>query len=192
MKDIYGGDIDFSLTTLKGLSDIVQDESLLRKISEPVSKGEDIIPLVNAMVDVLKNSITGVALSAIQIGIPKRIFVLKDHNREKKGYSYYAYINPVVKDMYDYISFKDEGCLSFPGKKVTTKRYEYVQLQHQRIDGETCNCVMQGFWAVVTQHEMDHLDGKIMFDRQIKITGRNEPCTCGSNKKFKKCCGRLL
>ncbi len=48
--------------------------------------------------------------------------------------------------------------------------------------------------AVCVQHEIDHLMGKTIYDRQVSTTvvvekkvGRNEPCPCGSGKKYKKC-----
>ena len=51
--------------------------------------------------------------------------------------------------------------------------------------------------AVCVQHEIDHLMGKTIHDRKIDTTirnekkiGRNEPCHCGSGKKYKKCCER--
>jgi len=43
------------------------------------------------------------------------------------------------------------------------------------------------------QHEVDHMNGVLCIDRRVKKVvkiGRNEPCPCGSGKKYKKCCGR--
>ena len=79
------------------------------------------------------------------------------------------------------------------GKKVDTKRFRYVHM-HDRDNPE--GWVFQNFNAQVVQHEMDHLDGKLMIDRIFKAIpivtkkiGRNDKCPCGSGKKFKKCCG---
>ena len=49
---------------------------------------------------------------------------------------------------------------------------------------------LTGWDAQVYQHEMDHLDGIAeKFSQDDKI-GRNDPCKCGSGKKYKKCCGK--
>ena len=49
--------------------------------------------------------------------------------------------------------------------------------------------------SVCVQHEIDHLNGVVCMDRKVNTTivkdkkiGRNEPCPCGSGKKYKKCC----
>jgi len=105
-------------------------------------------------------------------------------------------INPfIMKTKYPF-SYKGEGCLSFPGKFYTTLRYEAVKigfvdlftLKPREID-------LFGFEAVVAQHEIDHLDGILLMDRERKPIvaekkpGPNEPCGCKSGKKYKKCCG---
>ena len=49
--------------------------------------------------------------------------------------------------------------------------------------------------CICVQHEIDHLNGVVCMDRKVNTTivkdakvGRNEPCPCGSGKKYKKCC----
>ena len=58
------------------------------------------------------------------------------------------------------------------------------------------------FLSIVIQHEFDHLLGKtlpeygkeiinpLQIQNNVPKVGRNDPCPCGSNKKYKKCCGR--
>ena len=130
----------------------------------------------------LANSITpGVGLAAPQVGINSRIAIVRT-----KDYSL-DLINPIIveKDK-GFINF-DEGCLSFPGIRVNVKRYKEIFVKDDlRPEG----FVATGLVAVIIQHEVDHLDNIFIIDRVVgknKI-GRNDPCPCGSNKKYKKCC----
>ena len=57
--------------------------------------------------------------------------------------------------------------------------------------------INDAFECVCVQHEIDHLNGMRCLDRAVDTTyrsekkpGRNEPCHCGSGKKYKKCCLR--
>ncbi len=95
-------------------------------------------------------------------------------------------INPEVEDMDDEFVNPNEGCLSFPGKKVSTRRFREITIKN--FDGRK---MFTGLEAIITQHEIDHLNGLTIFDRTTNPfpkTGRNEPCPCKSGKKYKKCC----
>jgi peptide deformylase len=128
-------------------------------------------------------------LAAVQIGIPVRAFYLKLPNEEAVRFR-----NPeIIKKSKKKVVFKDEGCMSFPGKFVDTERHVWVTVRDD-INGEK---TYKGLLAVCIQHEMEHLDGKFCFDsrahsqyiREEEKIGRNDPCPCGSKKKYKKCCG---
>ena len=124
-------------------------------------------------------------------------------------------INPKIVSRETEIPFY-EGCLSYPGKGVNTKRYETVEVKSDTVEGTMIFSGVdtgesgKGSWehsevkedrhvrtleAVCVQHEIDHLNGIRCLDRVVDTTirvekkpGRNEPCHCGSDKKFKKCC----
>ena len=92
-----------------------------------------------------------------------------------------------------------EGCLTWPGKKIVADRYPLVTATYFTIDGEYVNGEeFAAFDAQVFQHEYDHLDGIVekmvnndfrTYRRESPKVGRNDPCPCGSGKKYKKCCG---
>ena len=123
-------------------------------------------------------------------------------------------INPTIKEQWDEIEYY-EGCLSFPGKGVSTKRFKNVIVQTDQeesgwyFSGVEASTEGKGTWekenvkdqelrlleSVCVQHEIDHLNGVSCIDKAIDTTiriekkpGRNEPCFCGSGKKYKKCC----
>lgn len=166
---------------------ILNDEVALRHKSLPVKNIEFVSSVVNDLAREIKLLKYGVGLSAIQIGIPKRIIVTRA--RPTINSDFIVLINPVLKDSWDKMVYAGEGCLSFPGQKVNTERFKGV---HVVDDLRDVGRVFEGTLSVAIQHELDHLDGILLFDKAYHspTIGRNDPCKCGSGKKFKKCCGR--
>jgi len=104
-------------------------------------------------------------------------------------------INPQILSMAIPRSFKNEGCLSFPGVYFTTLRNRSIKVGF--VDANTLEpreIELYGLEAVILQHEVDHMDGTLFFKHKResvvaeKVPGPNEPCFCGSGKKYKKCC----
>ena len=180
---------------------IVDDENILRKPCEDVTPQEvnDLVKILEAeLVLSEKNGRPGIGLAAPQIGMHKNIAIVRLDGLEIN------LINPKIIKSYDQFVFKDEGCLSFPGKLGDTLRYNEVVIEHDF--GKSF--VVTGLAAVVCQHEIDHLNSSLFFDRlnpikvnekNIKVNKRikpNDPCPCGKINphtkqlnKYKKCCG---
>jgi len=98
----------------------------------------------------------GVGLSANQIGLPYRVFVMGDPtNRE----SIIPVFNPTIVYSSDDTMTLDEGCLSFPGLYIKIKRSTSIRARMTTIDGETDTATFEGFTARVFQHEYDHMEG---------------------------------
>ena len=175
----------------------------LRRVS--VEEGEDIAA---ELFQILNKRGDGIGLAANQVGIDAQVAVV--NVREP-----IVLINPKIVSRETEIPFY-EGCLSYPGKGVNTKRYETVEVKSDTVEGTMIFSGVdtgksgKGSWensevkedrhvrtleAVCVQHEIDHLNGIRCLDRVVDTTirvekkpGRNEPCHCGSGKKFKKCC----
>jgi peptide deformylase len=173
---------------------ITNDESLLRVKCEPVTL-EEVGPLVEALEKELDHSNkmgrSGIGLAAPQIGIAKDIAIVRLNKISIN------LVNAKLQQGFDPALFKEEGCLSFPGRVEDTIRFQEVHVTGNLV--EPYNFVATGLLAVVIQHELDHLSSTLFMDRMIpKIVpvvrgakvGPNEPCSCGSGKKYKKCCGR--
>lgn len=109
----------------------------------------------------LENSLeghkTGIGLSAIQIGISKKVSIIR------MGDFKLDLINPVIKEKYNRIKYKNEGCLSLPGLSITTSRYEVIVLEN---NGKTIP--YRGILSVAIQHEVDHMNGILMVDKKWK------------------------
>ena len=136
----------------------------------------------------LKHSVRhGIGLSAVQIGINIRCAILRIPKQDEFiGDVKLNLWNPKIVETGKDVLFNLEGCLSLPGKDCVVKRYRDIVVEN----GDGKKYALYGLGAICAQHEIDHMDGIVISDRKEKEPGRNEPCLCGSQKKWKKCCGR--
>jgi len=195
------------------MAQITQDIETLRTVSERVTSADEAREVIAQIVETISDIDHGVGLAAIQISIPKRISVIKNVNKnpnndEEPDFIYL--INSEVIETEEEFIYVNEGCLSFPNTYFNTKRYRHVVIKNQKIndDNELEDETLyfyylpnernnDGIVAIAAQHEIDHFNGKLIMDHGIKSepvvsegkkVGRNDPCICGSGKKYKKCC----
>ena len=114
--------------------------------------------LVDNMFDSLYESDNGLALAAPQIGVQKQI-VVWDLDEEPM-----AIINPeIVESSGEWVY--DEGCLSIPGLYVEILRPNEVLVRGWTVDGDQVEIEASELMGRMFQHEIDHLNGVLMFDR---------------------------
>ena len=181
-------------------------------INKPLKKVsvEEGMEIAKELFDILNKRQDGIGLAANQVGIDAQVAVV--NVREPL-----VLINPQYEQLGNEIQYY-EGCLSFQGKGVNTKRYDSVVIKTEQdesswyfsgapnpTDGQSGwekrernknDAELRLLETICIQHEIDHLRGLTIMDRQIINTiktqnkiGRNDPCHCGSGKKYKKCCG---
>jgi peptide deformylase len=156
---------------------IVRDKEYLRKKTSPVSSVEEGQEIANKLIEALDELSHGVGLSAIQIGIPKAVSVV----RVRKDSSPIILMNPVVVDSSKEKLVFTEGCLSIPGKLVNTVRSLKVTvstLNHANplpfgpdTDPVTQESVRSDYGvleSVCVQHEIDHTNGILMIDDGVR------------------------
>jgi peptide deformylase len=97
----------------------------------------------------------GLGLSANQVGIPYRVFVMRT------GEEPFAIFNPKVVDVSDREISMKEGCLSFPLLYLSVKRPDFVRIRFQDENGETRTEKFIGMTARIALHEFDHMLGKV-------------------------------
>lgn len=132
-------------------------DPVLRKKTEPVTVFDDALrTLVDEMTIVMKDD-DGVGLAAPQVGISEKIAVVCVNDKR------YVLINPVITAS-EGEQTDEEGCLSFPGIFGTIKRAEYVVVECQDERGEHKKYEATGFAARAFQHEIEHLNGKLLID----------------------------
>jgi peptide deformylase len=117
-----------------------------------------IVRLVDAMFDTLVDSGNGLALAAPQIGVQKQVVVWD------LGDEPLAIVNPQIVES-DGEWVYDEGCLSIPGLYVEMLRPKTVLVHGVGLDGNEVEIEADELEARMFQHEIDHLQGVLMFDR---------------------------
>lgn len=141
---------------------IVSDTTVLKSISTEVLP-EEIDELRTKLEQELARSAElsspGIGLSAIQIGIPKRMAIIRINTNAGPLY-HLDIVNCQIKHAYDPAHFEGEGCLSYQGLYGKTWRYQEIYVVNNAI--EPYSFIATGLPAVVIQHEMDHWDGKVL------------------------------
>jgi len=184
------------------------DNPLINKKLREVSVEEGNI-IATELFQILNKRGDGIGLAANQVGIDAQVAVVNVIEP-------LVLINPKIIHKEFPIDYF-EGCLSYPKKGTPTTRYRDVIIQTAQSEsgwyfsGVESTQEAKGSWeqdnkkedqekrlleAICVQHEIDHLNGITIHDRENKSKpiisekkiGRNDPCPCGSGKKYKKCC----
>ena len=79
--------------------------------------------------------------------------------------NYEFYINPQIDQTYKKsIQEEEEGCLSIPEIRLIAERYDKIKVRYYDINGKKIKKTLKGFLSRLFQHELDHLDGKLMVE----------------------------
>ena len=134
----------------------------LRTVAKTVEAIDDSIKkLAQDMLETMYQG-SGIGLAATQVNIHKRVIVLDISDSKEEPL---ILINPEIKKIIDpNKKIFSEGCLSVPGFYEEIKRPRSVEISYLDIDGERKLLLANDLLAVVIQHEIDHLDGKLMVD----------------------------
>ncbi len=103
----------------------------------------------------------GIGLSAIQIGLPIKVFVV---DTKSSGINIQEFINPEIIFSQGKF-FLEEGCLSIPGIRSYIKRANIIKVHFQDRFGTKKLLELSALQAAVVQHETDHLNGILFLDR---------------------------
>ena len=141
---------------------------ILKKISEPIEKvGINEKKLINDLFETMYNS-KGIGLAAVQVGILKRILVIDVSTKDEKK-NPLSFINPTIKKVSDKTSIYEEGCLSIPETFIEIERPKICEIEYIDIDGKKRNLECDGLLSTCIQHEINHLDGKLIIDHLSKL-----------------------
>ncbi len=141
----------------------------LQRVCEPVAKNApEIAELIGDMFETMYDA-PGRGLAAPQVGVLQRIFVM-DATWKEGEMSPLACINPEIRRIGEALSTNEEACLSIVGVAADVTRPNKIELSYTDLNGARVTQVLEGFAAICAQHEMDHLDGRVIFDH----LGRND------------------
>lgn len=142
----------------------------------------EIATLVEDMLDTMQAA-GGIGIAAPQIGVGLRVVIFRappdaerggdstapDLRTELHGQPLTVLINPKVEVLSEARVTGWEGCLSVPGLRGLVPRHSHIRYRAQGLDGQWFTREVQGFHAVVVQHECDHLDGILYPMRMVDM-----------------------
>ena len=159
---------------------ITLPDPILRQVATPVERVDD--ELRRTLDDMLETmyDAPGVGLAANQVAIPKRFIVVDagDGNEDQKDQDEDAasdddveevrnplfLINPEIVARSDARRSFEEGCLSLPEVRVEIERPQIITVRYLDRMGVQQELEADGLLATVIQHEVDHLDGRLIID----------------------------
>jgi len=140
----------------------IYPDHVLREQSLPVNEiSKSISTLVDGMVDLMLEH-NGIGLAAPQVGVLKRIIVIRDQD------ALLPLINPEIKQRVDKHQL-EEGCLSLPGIEVNVTRNYSIHVHALQVSGNPLDMDIEGIPARIIQHEVDHLNGVLIIDHATTV-----------------------
>jgi peptide deformylase len=135
-------------------------------LRQPTNELDNIDGDVQKMIDQMAATMydaPGVGLAAIQVGWDKSVLIY-DISPSEQERSLQVIINPRIVDQQGEILSENEGCLSVPEFKADVKRYASIIVEGVNREGRPVRLEAEGMLAIVLQHEIDHLNGKLLID----------------------------
>lgn len=134
---------------------LLHPDPKLREVATSVKRVDaDFIRKIDEMRDLMLAS-EGVGLAAIQVGWPVRMFITKDS----------VFINPMIACPSPVTDVVKEGCLSLPGRIGKVRRPVRVHLACWTLEGKEIRGEVDGDFARIVLHEIDHLNGILFIDK---------------------------
>lgn len=163
---IQSGDVKDKMYVLQ--TTVNSDSITLRMVSEDIKHND---PLLNKLLDRMLVTVKnpeqrGVGIAAPQVGINKNIIWVQRFDKEGEPFEYY--INPKITWRSQLLRQGSEGCLSIPEQKEKVLRNYAIKLDYLDKKGNHISELVEGFTAVIFQHEIDHLYGILFTDRHAE------------------------
>ena len=142
-------------------------DSVLRKKCLKVENiDETLVTLADDMIETMYAA-SGLGLAANQVGVTSDLFVI-DVGIEKEKRDPVIIINPIITASEEEV-IAEEGCLSIPEIFAQVKRSQHVEVKGYDLKGNELRYEAEGFLARAFQHEMDHLNGVLLWDNLSKV-----------------------
>jgi peptide deformylase len=145
------------------LSIVTLPDPILRKVSAPVERVDEAVRrLMDDMLETMYAA-PGVGLAAVQVGVPRRIVVIDTADEGEPPAPLY-FVNPEIVTLGSELRLHEEGCLSIPEVHVEIERPSTVIVRYLDRAGKRRELAAEGLLATAIQHEINHLDGKLIID----------------------------
>ncbi len=147
---------------------LIHPDPRLKKVCAPVETVDARIrKLADDMLETMYDA-PGVGLAGPQVGVMKRIFVIDCAEKDAVA-DPMVLINPEITWTSEETSTYEEGCLSIPEIYEDVTRPKLVRMRYLDVDGNPHEDEFDELYATATQHELDHLDGKLFIDYLSKV-----------------------
>ena len=139
-------------------------DPILRKASEPIARVDaGVRKPADDMLETMYAA-PGVGLAAVQVGEPRRLIVLDTAKGDDEPPQPLVMINPQIVSLGAEMRKHEEGCLSIPDVRVEIERPATLVVRFLDRDGKPQQIEAEGLLATAIQHEIDHLNGKLIID----------------------------
>ncbi|MDO8494895.1 MAG: peptide deformylase [Deltaproteobacteria bacterium] len=148
---------------------VIYPDPALKTKCEPVAEvTKEIQKILDNMAETMYAA-PGIGLAAPQVGITQRLIVIDVSSREEGApKKLYQLVNPKIVAREGEIEW-EEGCLSIPGFLQNMKRSAKVTVEALDKKGKPIQIEAQELLAVCLQHEIDHIDGKLIIDNVSRL-----------------------
>jgi peptide deformylase len=137
-------------------------DPILRKAAAPVERVDEALrKLARDMLETMYAA-PGIGLAAPQVGVSRRLVVLDVADGEEKRPM--VLVNPEIVTLGSETRIYEEGCLSIPDVKVEIQRPATLTVRYLDLEGQSQELAADGLLATAVQHEIDHLDGRLIID----------------------------
>jgi peptide deformylase len=159
-------------------------DPILRKSAAPIERVDETLRrLAEDMLETMYAA-PGIGLAAPQVGVSRRLIVLDVADGEEKRPM--ILVNPEIVALGPEPRIYEEGCLSIPDVKVEIERPSTVTVRYLDVEGKARELAAEGLLATALQHEIDHLNGRLIIDflsrlkrdmiiRRFRKQARTEP-----------------
>ena len=155
-----GGGESFSIVTLRD-----PERKVLRTRARNVPPNMDLEKVAFRMEATMKKA-GGVGIAGPQVGLNVRVATLKLDYKEERSQTIFV-CNPSIVERSSETQEGYEGCLSIPGMGGIVRRNSWIKIGYSDIQGKRIETEARGYNAVLWQHELDHLDGRLYVDNLL-------------------------
>ncbi len=144
---------------------ITLPDPVLRQASAPIERVDaDLLRLADDMLETMYAA-PGIGLAAVQVGVPRRLIVLDVADTEQgEAREPLVLFNPRILTLGAETRVYEEGCLSLPDVRIDIERPKTLRVGYIDRAGAARELDADGLLATALQHEIDHLEGKLIID----------------------------
>ena len=133
------------------LREVAQNFDFSSPPIDPVQLAKDLIYFMY--------KVNGIGLAANQVGLPYRVFAMRGAPEN------FVCFNPKIVHLSDAVVQLEEGCVTYPGMLVKVKRPQHIRVRYHTPNGDVRTDTFTGMSARIFQHELDHLNGILFYER---------------------------